>query len=195
MTSTRVAVRIAIGASCMLLGAVAVGRAQSPGLSASTNQAPATPQKKRLPPGAVSQVPALPAKVAPPQRDPNQTPSRVTITQDGSIEQRQADGSIRRSRPGVCGWTIIAPNGKATQFQCSTNVQKLDLPVPSGETAVWLEAHANSLLDIARSLLGPNAETIGNHLSANEAELPGVYDRILIRTALVSDLARAVAGR
>lgn len=194
MTSTRVAATIAIGASWMLLGAVAVPRAQSPGLSASSKQAPATARKK-LPPGAVTQMPASPPTLAAPQSDPNQTPSRVTITQDGSIEQRQADGSIRRSRPGVCGWTIISPDGKPTQFVCSTQVQKLAPPAPSGDTAVWLEAHADSLLEIARSLLGPNATTIDNHVSKNEAELVSVYDRIRVRTDLVSGLSAVVAGR
>ena len=44
-------------------------------------------------------------------------------------------------------------------------------------------------------MLGPNATTIDNHVSANEAKLPDVYDRIRIRTDLVSGLSAAVAGR
>ena len=193
MASTPLAVTLAIGATYLLLGACP--RAQPSGPPPQRSQLSATPPQKALPSRAVTPKPARAARLAPVQGDPSHASSRVTITQDGSIEQRRSDGSIRRSRPGVCGWTIIASNGRSTQFPCKTNVTKLELPAPSGDTAAWLEAHANSLLEIARSLLGPDADTIGNHLSKNESGLQSVYDRIVIRTILVSELSRAGAAQ
>jgi hypothetical protein len=116
------------------------------------------------------------------------TPAEApTIAADGSIETPLPDGSKRITRPGVCGWTIVFPDGKRSVVSCN-QVQPATPPVPSGASADWLTAHSESLLEIARALLGDNASTVNNYLQTAESGQPGVYDRIRLRTDLIAKL-------
>lgn len=115
------------------------------------------------------------------------SPPAVTITADGSIETAMPDGSKRLTRPGVCGWTLVFPDGKRSTVSCN-QVQPATPPIPDGASAAWLDAHGASLLDIARGLLGGNAASIDNYLSTAETGQPGIYDRIRLRTDLIAKL-------
>ena len=178
---------------CVSLTASALDPAQTPPAAGAV--------KPKRPIGAVTQTPRPPIVLTPSSQAPAPAPAapsaagQVSILADGTIEERLPDGRIKRSKPGVCGSTIVFPNGKSQSFQCSTNVAKLDLPVPTADAARWLDQHAEELLTIARGLLGGNASTVANHLAANENAAMTVYDRIVVRTALVSVLTQAVTGQ
>ncbi len=109
------------------------------------------------------------------------------IAADGSIETALPDGRTRITRPGVCGFTIVSPDGEKSIVSCS-QVQAATPPVPSGASAEWLATHGESLLEIARSLLGENASTVDNYLKTAESADTGVYDRIRLRTDLIAKL-------
>lgn len=189
----------------MLIGGLGGWAGVEPGPSsrrpAAPRPSPAQAPPAQVPPRVRTQVPVRPRPdaVRPPDVAPAPTTAEdsaashpVTILPDGTIEERLANGARKQSTPGNCGWKTISPDGRVQTVQCATNVQKLDLPVPSGATADWLSAHAESLLGIARVLLGTNAATIDNHVSANEASATTVYDKIRLRTALVNTLSLAV---
>lgn len=122
-----------------------------------------------------------------PSPSPAAPPAVVTITADGAIETTLPDGSKRLTRPGVCGWTMVFPDGKRSTVSCN-QVQPATPPIPDGASAAWLDAHGASLLDIARGLLGGNAASIDNYLNTAEADQPGIYDRIRLRTDLIAKL-------
>lgn len=111
----------------------------------------------------------------------------VTVAADGSIETTFPDGSKRISRAGQCGWTVVLPDGQKNTISCN-QVQPATPPVPEGASAEWLTAHGESLLDIARTLLGGNASTLDNYLNTAEAGEPGIYDRVRLRTDLIAKL-------
>ncbi len=117
------------------------------------------------------------------------TPATLTITADGAIETAMPDGSKRLTRPGVCGWTMVFPDGRRSTVSCN-QVQPATPPVPDGASATWLDAHGTSLLDIARALLGGNAASIDNYLNTAESGQPGIYDRIRLRTDLIAKLTQ-----
>jgi hypothetical protein len=174
------------------LAAAALDVAQAPAPAAGT-------VKQKPPTGAITKRPRPPVVLRPDATTPPAPAAspagQVSILPDGTIEERFANGQIKRSRPGVCGWTTVFPDGTSQSFQCSTNVSKLNLPVPTADAAQWLDQHAEQLLAIARGLLGPNADSVSHHLAANEPASMTVYDRIVVRTALVSTLSQAVTAR
>src|SRR5689334_14853362 len=49
----------------------------------------------------------------------SQPANRTTIDADGSIATKMPDGSVKLQRPGVCGWTIVFPNGRKSTVSCS----------------------------------------------------------------------------
>jgi hypothetical protein len=117
--------------------------------------------------------------------------SGLVITAAGEIETTMPDGSKRLTRPGVCGWVTVFPDGRRSTASCS-QVQPATPPLPDGASATWLEAHSASLLDIARGLLGDNAASIDNYLNTAESGQPGIYDRIRLRTDLITKLTAAM---
>jgi len=127
--------------------------------------------------------PERPAETSQPQS----SPASATILPDGSIQLTMPDGSKRLARPGACGWTTVAPDGKKNVSTCF-QVQPATPPVPEGASATWLAAHSDSLLNVARDLLGGDAASIDNYLKTAESGQPGIYDRIRLRTDLISKL-------
>lgn len=125
----------------------------------------------------------------PGQPDAPSVPAAVTITADGTIETAMPDGSKRLTRPGVCGWTTVFPDGRRSTASCA-QVQPATPPIPEGASAAWLDAHGASLLDIARALLGGNAASIDNYLNTAESGQTGIYDRIRLRTDLIAKLTQ-----
>ena len=140
----------------------------------------ATPGRGRTPTGPVVLDPAD----TPPATQGN---AEIVVAADGSIETTLPDGSKRISRPGVCGWTVVFPDGRKNTISCN-QVQPATPPIPEGASAEWLTAHGESLLEIARTLLGDNASTLDNYLSTAESGQPGIYDRIRLRTDLIAKL-------
>lgn len=129
----------------------------------------------------------------PPVEDPAPTPeapmssAAPTIAEDGAVETPMPDGTIRRARPGDCGWTIVRPDGTKNAIAC-LQVQRSNLPAPDGASATFLAAHGDSLLQIARKLLGGNAASLDHYLKSVESENPDVYERIRLRTDLITKL-------
>jgi len=145
------------------------------------NQEPARERQRRVRPEG--QTPPIREQQAPPR----QASSAPVIAADGAVETVMPDGSTRRARPGDCGWTIVHPDGRKNTVAC-IHVPKANLPVPDDQSAAWLVAHGDALLEIARTLLGGNAASIDNYLKTVESEQPGVYERIRLRTDLISKL-------
>jgi hypothetical protein len=104
------------------------------------------------------------------------------------VETTLPDGGKRITRPGVCGWTLVAPNGQKQTMSCA-QVQVDTPPLPDGPMAQWLDGHSTRLLDIARMLLGNDQTSIDNYLRSTENAQQSVYDRIRLRTDLLTKLA------
>src|SRR5688572_20131189 len=115
-----------------------------------------------------------------------QASNRKKISADGQVETTMPDGSRRLERPGVCGFTVVRPDGTKTGASCN-QVQPATPPVPDHVSATWLDAHGSSLLEIARSLLGNDQTSVDNYLRTESAGLT-VYDRIRLRTDLIAKL-------
>jgi hypothetical protein len=112
-----------------------------------------------------------------------------TIRPDGTVELTFPDGTKRLTKPGVCGFTIVRPDGTTTTASCN-QVQPATPPaVPDAATAGWLTTHSDSLLDIIRGLLGGDAQAVDNYLTNFEAGQPDLYERIQLRTSLISQLS------
>lgn len=119
----------------------------------------------------------------------SQNGSHVTITSDGSVEMTMQDGSKRLTRPGVCGHTIVAPDGTKSTVSCA-QVQPVSPPLPDQVSAGWLERHNSNLLVIIRSLLGNDQMSVDNYLRNDEPPTATVYDKIRLRTELIGTLTR-----
>jgi hypothetical protein len=142
---------------------------------ASVDQAPPQPVPSRKPRAARVQ------DVEP------RAPAKKTLRPDGTIVEALPDGSMRLTRPGVCGWTTVAPDGKESKVVCN-EVQVADPPgIPDAATAGWLEAHNQSLLAIIRALLGQE-EAVGNYLKNYENPTPTLYRQISLRTDTIIKL-------
>ena len=112
----------------------------------------------------------------------------MSVADDGSVVVTMSNGTQRISRPGVCGWTLVSADGQTVgAFSCMV-VQPASLPLPDTTTAQWLEDHSETLLDVARRLLGGDQPSIDNYLRNHEKPELSVYDRISLRTSLLSDL-------
>ena len=125
----------------------------------------------------------------PPPAPPQGSVAAPVIAADGAVETVLPNGSMKRARPGDCGWTIVQPDGRKNSIAC-IHVPKANLPVPDDASAAWLVSHGDSLLEIARTLLGGNAASIDNYLKSVESEQPGVYERIRLRTDLITKLTQ-----
>jgi hypothetical protein len=110
-----------------------------------------------------------------------------SVNADGEVETVMSDGSRRLTKPGQCGFTTIAPDGKKTIATCN-QVPLATPPFPQGVTAQWLDAHSASLLEIIRSLLGNDQTSMNNYLRNNEPSMMGLYDRIRTRASTISTL-------
>lgn len=152
---------------------------------AAREQDRAQPKRPRVP--RVRPEAETPADPQTPVVDVPTKTSGPVIAADGAVETQMPDGSLRRARPGDCGWTIVRPDGRQTSVAC-ISVPKVNLPLPDDASATWLTAHGNALLEIARKLLGGNAASLDNYLKSVESEQPGVYERIRLRTDLLGKL-------
>lgn len=161
------------------------------GFYAIKNSRPATGRPIRERPELTTpgrtQAPTQPIVLDPADNPPAAQGAEVIVAADGSIETTLPDGSKRISRPGVCGWTVVFPDGRKSTISCN-QVQPATPPIPDGASAEWLTAHGESLLEIARTLLGGNASTLDNYLNTAESGEPGIYDRIRLRTDLIAKL-------
>ena len=113
--------------------------------------------------------------------------NRRTVNANGEVETVMPDGSRRLTKPGQCGATIIAPDGRKTILSCN-QVPLATPPFPDNVTAKWLDAHSASLLDIIRSLLGNDQTSVDNYLRNDEPSAMGPYDRIRTRASMISAL-------
>jgi hypothetical protein len=108
------------------------------------------------------------------------------ILPDGTVETRSPDGTItQRSRSGI---VRIFPDGRreTALFQ---DVQKLTPPAPppGSDTANWLTAHGDRLLDIIVTLV-PNDPSAKNNYLQSEGAASSLYDRLHRRTETINYL-------
>lgn len=109
------------------------------------------------------------------------------INADGEIETTLPDGSKRITRPGVCGFTMVAPDGRRSTVSCQ-QVQVATPPINDSATEAWLDWHAARLLDVLRSLVGNSEDAVNNYLRRYESDGMALPDRIRIRTDAISKL-------
>jgi len=152
----------------------------------------ARPEPRVAPRPAVVTPPAPQAATPLPVPPPDATGDtrRVAVTEDGSIVVTMSNGTQRITRPGVCGWRLVFPDGRTSGTSCA-QVQPATPPLPDATTAQWLDAHSQRLLDVARGLLGGDQSSIDNYLRNNENPGQSIYDRIRLRASLLSDLTVA----
>jgi hypothetical protein len=124
------------------------------------------------------------------QGPPAQGTERKTINADGEVQTALPDGSKRLTRPGVCGSTIVRPDGTKTAVQCN-QVQPATPPIPDQVSGKWLDAHNSYLLDIIRTLLGNDQPSLDNYLRTAESSNQNIYDKIRLRTSLIAMLTSA----
>ncbi len=132
--------------------------------------------------------PRPPAEAAAPQ-----SPEPVrTFLEDGTVETRYPNGTIRRQRVGSCGYTIIRPDGTRSMVQCE-QVQREEIPdLPADLLArddldAVLNAVATNLLDDIKGAVNDEA-AVNNYLTLEEGK--NLQDRIFLRLEALSLLAR-----
>jgi hypothetical protein len=120
----------------------------------------------------------------------SQNANRKTINADGEVQTLLPDGGKRLTRPGGCGFTIVSPDGTKGTVTCN-QVQPATPPILDQVSGKWLDAHNSSLFDIIRTLLGNDQSSLDNYLRTAESSSPTVYEKIRLRTSLISMLAGA----
>jgi len=120
----------------------------------------------------------------------SQPANRITIEADGSIATKMPDGSLKLQRPGVCGSTMVFPDGRRSTVSCS-QVQPATPPLPDQVSQRWLESHNEYLLAIIRSLLGGDQASVNNYLRNSEQPATTIYERIRLRTDLIAKLTES----
>lgn len=105
------------------------------------------------------------------------------ILPDGAVELRYPDGTIRRLFGG--GETITRPDGsEGTMLYQNAQPPTPPTAPPDSTHGSWLEAKNERLLDIMRSLVDHDEESIQNYLEREGADRT-VYERIDARTAAI----------
>jgi hypothetical protein len=148
------------------------------------------PEQRVAPPATVVLTPPIqPVPTPNPALPPPGTSDtrRAAVAADGSIVVTMSNGVQRISRPGTCGYTLVFPDGRNSRVSCA-QVQPATPALPDDTTGQWLDAHSESLLDVARRLLGNDQASIDNYLRNNERPDQSIYDRIRLRTSLLADL-------
>lgn len=111
--------------------------------------------------------------------------STKSINAQGEVESTLPDGRRTLRRPGQCNFTTIFPDGRQANSQCA-EVQPATPPLPDPVNAAWLDAHNARLLEIIRALLGSDQNSLNNYLRANESPAQTLFDKIRIRTSVIS---------
>jgi hypothetical protein len=68
--------------------------------------------------------------------------------------------------------------------------QPATLPLPTADTAIWLEKHNSTLLEVMKVLLRNDQTSIDNYLRNNEAPQQSVYEKISKRTDAIFTLSQ-----
>jgi hypothetical protein len=110
------------------------------------------------------------------------------ILPDGSVQLRYPDGTVRTLFGG--GETITRPDGTSSTLLYQ-NAQPATPPTapPDAAHAGWLDAENARLLDIMRTLVGDDEQSIQNYLTREGTERT-VYEQIDARTKAVGWLVR-----
>jgi hypothetical protein len=116
-------------------------------------------------------------------------PNQRKILDDGTVEIREADGTVRQYQPGG-GIVIIFPDGRRQQaipMQIRVATPPLSL-LAGSNLQPWLEAHNKNLRSIIEGLL-PAAERDRSIRALTNAESgKSLYDQIDFRTGAIEKL-------
>lgn len=137
--------------------------------------------------------PALPGSPTSPGATPAPaagTTVQRTIAEDGSVELRYPDGTIKSYSSG--GQTIIFPDGREMRM-LYLHVQPDTPPsLPSDPQMLgWLQWSNDSLLDFMRRLVGNDETAVGHYLEREQNTAQTLYEQILLRTEVVNQLLLA----
>jgi hypothetical protein len=110
-----------------------------------------------------------------------------TVLPSGEIERRYANGMIERISSGRI--VRIMPDGSQMVMAMQQVIPAAPPQPPSkSPEAVWLRAHADSLLDIIVSLAAADKNARANYL-ASEGSLPNIYKTIEHRMEAIGYLS------
>jgi hypothetical protein len=128
-----------------------------------------------------------PAVVLAPQAKPESAPGVTRqISDDGVVELRYADGTIKRVYPG--GVDIVRPNGSVMK-QLHMEAQPPTPPSapPNPQHEAWLQSENQRLLNIIGNLVANDEASVSNYLDKEGTGL-SPYERITRRTTTINFL-------
>lgn len=110
-----------------------------------------------------------------------------TFTEDGSVEIRYPDGTVKRIYDG--GFTIVRSDGTTMTALYSHVQPDTPPPLPSDDRILaWLEWSNDSLLDFIRMLVENDQTAVGYYLKREQEKAKTVYDKMRMRTSVVGQL-------
>jgi hypothetical protein len=140
----------------------------------------------RLPPGRVKEL-FIPDGGSQPLTPSDDTIVGRSVLPSGEIERRYASGMIERVSSGRV--VRIMPDGsKRTLMMQQVIPAAPPQPPAASPEGVWLQAHADNLLNVIVSLAAGDANARTNYL-ASEGSLPSIYERIQQRMEAIGYLA------
>lgn len=110
-----------------------------------------------------------------------------TILEDGTVEIRYPDGTIKRFDDR--GVTVVRPDGQIQRF--IYNQVQFDTPpsLPGDPQIVaWLEQHNEGLLNLIRVLVGGNETAVDNFLNYEKERDRTLYEKIYLRVTCIERL-------
>jgi hypothetical protein len=110
-----------------------------------------------------------------------------TFTEDGSVEIRYPDGTIKRIFDG--GHTIISPDGTAFTAMYIQAPPPTPPSLPNDAAMIaWLEWSNGELLGFIRTLVGGEDSVVEHYLQRERQAATTVYQQMRLRTKVVDDL-------
>ncbi|MGB7786930.1 MAG: hypothetical protein WBL27_12580 [Salinimicrobium sp.] len=112
---------------------------------------------------------------------------RRRIMEDGTVELRYPDGTIKRIKEG--GYTIIHPDGTQTGAQFIQIPPTTPPQLPADQRINdYLEWQIESLFDMIKQILNNDQESIENFLEHENEIAQSIYDKMYIRTSYLDRL-------
>ena len=110
-----------------------------------------------------------------------------TIAEDGSVEIRYPDGTVKRFYEG--GFTVVSPQGLAMTAQYLQVQADTPASLPSDvQVLAWLEWSNESLLEFIRTLVDNNEMAVSHYLQREQENTENVYEQMRLRTKVVGQL-------
>lgn len=115
---------------------------------------------------------------------PQNQPVSKKILPDGSVEITYPNGRIKRLFEG--GFEIYNPETEQSQTYLYSTAARPPVPpsLPDDAELIWMKAHSEKLLNIIKSLVNNDSESIENYLQYEGEQ--DIYNQILMREETIS---------